>query len=130
VRFRLYRGRWYAAGLTGINRATIKVPELAIANVLKRSQYLLEGILVSATVRALAVSGGTHWMTGCAMNVLRTLSGMRLAHGVIAEEGSALRSVCSDWSQLRAISGAWRERAIEKSAALWRGKGQMSKGRG
>ena len=69
-------------------------------------------------------------MTGCAMNVLRTLSGMRLAHGVIAEEGSALRSVCSDWSQLRAISGAWRERAIEKSAALWRGKGQMSKGRG
>lgn len=57
-----------------MNRATIKVPELAIANGLKRSQYLLEENLVSATVRARAVSRGTHWMTGCAMNVLRTLS--------------------------------------------------------
>ncbi|QIE29073.1 hypothetical protein SBC1_74800 (plasmid) [Caballeronia sp. SBC1] len=41
-----------------MNRATIKVPELAIANGLKRSQYLLEENLVSATVRARAVSRG------------------------------------------------------------------------
>ena len=57
MRFRLYRGRWYTAGLTGINRATIKVPELAIANVLKRSQYLLEENLVAATVCARQYQG-------------------------------------------------------------------------
>jgi hypothetical protein len=43
--FRRNKGRWYAAGLTRMNRMTMKVLKPAIANVLKRWHYPLDVIL-------------------------------------------------------------------------------------